>query len=236
MIDLINVRKTYPNGTVALDDVTLHIAPGENVGLVGGSGCGKSTLMRVMLGFEKPEYGSVFYAQYNVDNVNLGTLRQYLGYCPQTLQIFPGTIADNIRLAAPLSSDEEVWEAARIACIDEDIRRMPMQMETVLGEGGSGLSGGQCQRILIARSVINKPKVLFFDEATSALDNITQRKVMDNLREFGCTRVSIAHRLSTVMNCDRIVVLDKGRIVEDGSPEALLEQKGYFYKLCIRQQ
>ena len=236
-IDVNHVIFSYgPDSPKVLDDVTLHIAPGENVGLVGGSGCGKSTLMRIMLGFEKPEYGSVFYGQYNVENVNLGTLRQYLGYCPQTLQIFPGTIADNIRLASPLSSDEEVWEAARIAGIDDDIRRMPLQMDTVLGEGGSGLSGGQCQRILIARSVINKPKVLFFDEATSALDNITQRKVMDNLKEFGCTRISIAHRLSTVMNCDRIIVLDKGRIVEDGSPEELLEQKGFFYKLCLRQQ
>ena len=236
-IDVNHVTFSYgPDSPKVLDDVTLHIGPGENVGLVGGSGCGKSTLMRIMLGFEKPEYGSVFYGPYNVDNVNLGTLRQYLGYCPQTLQIFPGTIADNIRLAAPLSTDEEVWEAARIAGIDEDIRLMPMQMDTLLGEGGSGLSGGQCQRILIARSVINKPRVLFFDEATSALDNITQRKVMDNLKEFGCTRVSIAHRLSTVMNCDRIIVLDKGHIVEDGSPQDLLDRKGFFYKLCQRQQ
>ncbi|MBQ0024441.1 MAG: ATP-binding cassette domain-containing protein [Bacteroidales bacterium] len=236
-IDINHVSFSYDkNSPKVLDDVTLHIRSGENIGLVGSSGCGKSTLMRIMLGFEKPDSGSVFYGQYNMENVNMGTLRQYIGYCPQFMQVFPGTIAENIRLAAPMSTDEEVWEAARIASLDEDIRRMPLQMETTVGEGGSGLSGGQCQRLLIARSVINKPKVLFFDEATAALDNITQRNVVNNLAAFGCTRISIAHRLSTVMDCDRIVVLDKGKIVEEGSPKELLAEKGFFYNLCIRQQ
>lgn len=236
-IDINHVTFRYSDeAPKILDDVSLHISAGENVGLVGASGCGKSTLMRIMLGFEKPNVGSVFFGQNNLENVNIGSLRQYIGYCPQMTQIFPDTIAANIRLASVGCTDEEVWEAARIAALDEDIRRMPMQMETRLGEGGSGLSGGQCQRLLIARAVINKPKVMFFDEATSALDNITQRKVVENLNAMGCTRISIAHRLSTVMNCDRIIVLDKGRVVEDGSPKELMEQKGFFYKLSIRQQ
>lgn len=236
-IDINHVSFRYDDKSpLILDDVSLHIPAGQNVGLVGSSGCGKSSLMRIMLGFEKPTSGSVFYGQYNLENVNMGSLRQYIGYCPQFMQVFPGTISENIRLAAPMASDEEVWEAARIASLDEDIRKMPLQMETTLGEGGSGLSGGQCQRLLIARAVINKPKILFFDEATSALDNITQKNVINNLADFGCTRVSIAHRLSTIMECDRVIALDKGKIIEDGTPQELMEKKGFFYKLSIRQQ
>lgn len=236
-IDINHVSFRYDDKSpLILDDVSLHIPPGQNVGLVGSSGCGKSTLMRLMLGFEKPTSGSVFYGQYNLENVNLGSLRQYVGYCPQFMQVFPGTIEENIRLASPLASDEDVWEAARIASLDEDIRKMPLKMKTTLGEAGSGLSGGQCQRLLIARSIINKPKVLFFDEATSALDNITQKNVIDNLSSFGCTRISIAHRLSTIMQCDRVIALDKGKIIEDGTPQELMEKKGFFYRLSIRQQ
>ena len=236
-IDINHVSFRYDDKSpLILDDVSLHIPPGQNVGLVGSSGCGKSTLMRLMLGFEKPTSGSVFYGQYNLENVNMGSMRQFIGYCPQFMQVFPGTISENIRLAAPMASDEEVWEAARIASLDEDIRKMPLQMETTLGEGGSGLSGGQCQRLLIARAIINRPKILFFDDATSALDNITQKNVINNLSDFGCTRISIAHRLSTIMECDRVIALDKGKIIEDGTPQELMEKKGFFYKRSIRQQ
>lgn len=236
-IDINHVSFRYDDKSpLILDDVSLHIPAGQNVGLVGSSGCGKSSLMRIMLGFEKPTSGSVFYGQYNLENVNMGSMRQFIGYCPQFMQVFPGTISENIRLAAPMASDEEVWEAARIASLDEDIRKMPLQMETTLGEGGSGLSGGQCQRLLIARAIINRPKILFFDEATSALDNITQKNVINNLSDFGCTRISIAHRLSTIMECDRVIALDKGKIIEDGTPQELMEKKGFFYKLSIRQQ
>lgn len=236
-IDINHVSFRYDDKSpLILNDISLHIPAGQNVGLVGSSGCGKSSLMRIMLGFEKPISGSIFYGQYNLKDVNVGSLRQYIGYCPQFMQVFPGTISENIRLAAPMASDEEIWEAARIASLDEDIRKMPLQMETTLGEGGSGLSGGQCQRLLIARAVINKPKILFFDEATSALDNITQKNVINNLSDFGCTRISIAHRLSTIMECDRVIVLDKGNIIEDGKPSELMAQKGFFYKLAQRQQ
>jgi len=236
-IDVNHVTFQYnSNSPKILDDVSLHIPSGQNVALVGTSGCGKSTLMRLMLGFEKPSSGSIFYGQYNVGDVNLSTLRQFVGFCPQTIQIFPGSICDNIKLSRPSASMEEVWDAARIACLDEDLQRMPLGMDTVLGEGGSGLSGGQCQRVLIARAVLNKPAVLFLDEATSALDNITQKKVIDNIAGFGCTRISIAHRLSTVMGCDRIIALKEGKIIEDGSPEELMQKKGFFYQLSIRQQ
>ncbi|MCQ2183243.1 MAG: ATP-binding cassette domain-containing protein [Bacteroidales bacterium] len=236
-IDVNHVSFHYQESpALVLDDVSLHIKAGENIGLVGSSGCGKSTLLRLMLGFDKATSGSIFYGQYNVNNINLSSLRQFIGLCPQAMQIFPGTIAENIMFSVSSCTEEDLWNAARIACIDEDIRKMPEGMGTILGEGGSGLSGGQCQRILIARAVINKPKILFMDEATSALDNITQKQVIKNLGEFGCTRVSIAHRLSTLMTCDRIFCLDKGKIIEEGSPEELLARKGFFYQLTIRQQ
>lgn len=236
-IDINNVSFRYgEDSPLILDNVSLHINAGENIGIVGSSGCGKSTLMRLLLGFEEPKSGSIFYGPYNISKVKVGSLRQYVGFCPQSMQIFPSSIAENIRFSSIQCTMDDIWEAARIACIDEDIKRMPEGMNTILGEGGTGLSGGQCQRLLIARSVINKPKVLFLDEATSALDNITQRKVVENLSIMGCTRIAIAHRLSTVMSCDRIIVLDKGKVVEDGSPKELIEKRGFFYQLSKRQQ
>ncbi len=236
-IEINHVSFRYsPTTPKILDDVTLHIPSGQNVALVGASGCGKSTLMRLMLGFEKCNMGSIYYGEYNIDKINLGSLRQYIGFCPQSMQIFPGTIASNIRFATENCTEEDLWKAVEIASLDEDIKNMPDGMETMIGEGGSGLSGGQCQRLLIARSVVSKPKVLFLDEATSALDNITQKRVIDNLNKIGCTRIAIAHRLSTVMDCDRIIVLDKGKIIEDGTPQELFNRKGLFYQLSIRQQ
>lgn len=235
-IDINHVSFRYtPDSPMVLNDLSLHIPSGQNVAIVGKSGCGKSTLMRLMLGFEEIQSGSIFYGQFNLSKVNLGSLRQFVGFCPQSMQIFPGTIAENIRFSTPSCTSEDIWRAAAIACLDEDIRRMPKQMDTLLGEGGSGLSGGQCQRLLIARAVINNPKVLLLDEATSALDNITQKRIIDNLTAFGCTRIAIAHRLSTVMNCDRVVVLDKGKIIEDGSPAELMARQGFFFELSKRQ-
>lgn len=236
-IELSNVTFRYsPNTPSVIKSMSLKITPGENIGIVGYSGCGKSSLMRLMMGFETPTSGSIFYDQYNLSHTNLNSLHQFTGYCPQDIHIFPDTIKNNIRITKPSASDDEIWEAAAIACIDEDIKRMPEGMDTVLGEGGSGLSGGQCQRIMIARAVLNRPRIIFFDEATSALDNITQKKVVENLSALKCTRVSIAHRLSTIENCDRIIVLDKGIIVEDGSPESLMKKQGFFYRLAKRQQ
>lgn len=236
-IDVDHLSFSYgPDSPKVIDDISFSIGAGEKVGLVGKSGCGKSTLMRLLLGFEKLSSGTIFFDQYSIEKVNLPGLRQYVGFCPQSLQVFPGTIADNIRLSNFGASDEEIWEAARVAAIDEDIKKLPLGMNTILGEGGAGLSGGQCQRLMIARAVLSKPRILFFDEATSALDNISQKKVTENLDTLGCTVISIAHRLSTVMTCSRIIVLDKGKIVEDGAPKDLLEAKGFFYTLCKRQE
>ena len=154
----------------------------------------------------------------------------------QNGKLFQGDIYSNITISAPWLSVDEAFEAADIAGIGEDIRRMPMGMFTMISEGSGGISGGQRQRLMIARAIAPKPKILMFDESTSALDNITQKKVCEALDAMKCTRIVIAHRLSTIKQCDRIIVLDGGHIVEDGTYDELISKKGFFYELVERQR
>ncbi len=219
-----------------LRDLSLKIHPGEYVAIVGKTGCGKSTLLRLLLGFEKPEKGAVFYDGKNLDSLDLSSLRKKIGVVMQDAGLFQGDIYSNIVISAPELSVEAAWEAAEAAGIADDIRAMPMGMHTVISEGQGGISGGQRQRLLIARAIAPKPKLLIFDEATSALDNKTQKQVVEALHDMGCTRIVIAHRLSTVMHCDRILVLDQGRIAEAGSYAELIEKGGLFADLVERQQ
>jgi len=223
------------DGPLILDDLSLKIEPGEYVGIVGKSGCGKSTLMRLMLGFEQPLTGGIYYDNYDLAKVDKASLRRKIGCCLQSGSLFTGDLFHNITITAPWATHDDAWEALRMACLEEDVRRMPMGLHTVVSEGGGGFSGGQKQRILIARSLISKPDIIFFDEATSALDNISQKAVSDNLDALMCTRVVIAHRLSTIRHCDRIIVLDKGKIVEQGTFEELMANKGLFYEMSLRQ-
>ena len=223
------------DGPLILDDLTLKIEPGEYVGIVGKSGCGKSTLMRLMLGFEQPLSGGIYYDNYDLSKVDKASLRRKIGCCLQSGSLFTGDLFHNITITAPWATHDDAWEALRMACLEDDVRRMPMGLHTVVSEGGGGFSGGQKQRILIARALISKPDIIFFDEATSALDNISQKAVSDNLDELMCTRVVIAHRLSTIRHCDRIIVLDKGKIVEQGTFEELMANKGLFYEMSLRQ-
>ena len=223
------------DGPLILDDLSLKIEPGEYVGIVGKSGCGKSTLMRLLLGFEKPLTGGIYYDNYDLAKVDKASLRRKIGCCLQSGSLFTGDLFHNITITAPWATHDDAWEALRMACLEEDVRQMPMGLHTVVSEGGGGFSGGQKQRILIARALISKPDIIFFDEATSALDNISQKAVSDNLDELMCTRVVIAHRLSTIRHCDRIVVLDKGKIAEQGTFEELMENKGLFYEMAQRQ-
>ena len=210
------------------DGLNLSINSGDYVALVGNSGCGKSTLMRLMIGLEQPLAGSVFYDQYNLQEVNLHSLRRFcISVCLQDGQLVKGTIRDNIIFNDPLLTDEDAWEAARMAALDKDILQMPLGMDTPISVDGKGVSGGQRQRILIARALARKPKVLFLDEATSALDNISQHIVVENLAKLKCTRIVIAHRLSTIQQCNRIIVLKDGRVAADGNYEQLKAQ-GYF--------
>lgn len=223
------------NGPLILKDISLHIKEGEYVALVGSSGSGKSTLFRILLGFEKPEKGQIYYNAIDISKVNIRSIRKQLGVVLQNSQLMAGDIFTNIIGSNPNLTLEDAWAAARMAGLDKDIELMPMGMHTVISEGGSTLSGGQRQRLLIARAIVNRPRIIYFDEATSALDNKTQKIVSDSLDNLSATRIVIAHRLSTIMNCHRIIVLDQGRIVEEGTYKELMEKNGFFATLAKRQ-
>lgn len=236
-IELNNVSFRYAeNMPLILDNLSLKIRPGQYVAIVGATGCGKSTLMRVMLGFETPQKGAVYYDGMDLNSLDLKSLRRHIGTVMQNGKLFQGDIFSNIVISAPRLNMDAAWEAAEMAGIADDIRSMPMGMHTMISEGAGGISGGQRQRLMIARAIAPKPRILMFDEATSALDNLTQRMVSDSLEKLKCTRIVIAHRLSTIRHCDRIILLEKGRIVEDGSYEELIAQNGRFAELVSRQQ
>ena len=236
-IELSHVTFRYEKeGRKIIDDLSLKIPARQYVAIVGKTGCGKSTLLRLLLGFEQPESGAIFYDRKDIQTLDLGSLRKLIGTVLQEGELFSGSIFENITISAPNLTLQEAWDAAEIAGIADDIRAMPMGMSTVLQEGGGGISGGQKQRIMIARAVAPKPKLLLLDEATSALDNITQKQVSDALDRMRCTRIVIAHRLSTIRHCDRILVMDGGKIVEDGKYEQLIENGGVFAELVERQR
>lgn len=235
-IELDNVSFRYEEDSpMILDNFSLSVRPGEYLGIVGKTGCGKSTLLRLLLGFEKPCKGAVYYDGHDISGVDLQSLRRKIGVVMQDGDLFSGDIFSNITISAPWLTQEEAWRAAELAGIAEDIRSMPMGIHTFISEGSGGISGGQKQRLMIARAVAGAPNILMFDEATSALDNITQKQVSDSLAKLCCTRIVIAHRLSTVMQCDRILVLDGGKIAESGTYEELMAKGGLFAELVRRQ-
>ena len=217
-IELSNVYFRY-NETMPyiVNGMSLKIKAGEYIAIVGTTGCGKSTLLRLLLGFETPERGAVYFDGKDISKLDLRSLRRRIGVVTQNGNLFQGDIYSNIVISAPQLGIDDAWEAAEIAGIADDIRAMPMGMQTIISEGQGGISGGQKQRLMIARAIAPKPKILMLDEATSALDNKTQKQVSDALDKLKCTRIVIAHRLSTIKNCDRILVLDKGNIMEDGT-------------------
>lgn len=236
-IELNNVSFRYnENMPNVIDDLSLKIRPGQYVAIVGKTGCGKSTLLRLMLGFERPQKGAIYYDGRDLERIDLRSLRRRIGTVMQNGKLFQGDIYSNIVISAPWLSQTDAWEAAELAGIADDIRKMPMGMNTMISEGAGGISGGQRQRLMIARAVAPKPKILMFDEATSALDNLTQKKVSESLDTLKCTRIVIAHRLSTIKQCDRIIVLDKGKIVEDGKYDELIAANGFFAELVARQR
>jgi ABC-type bacteriocin/lantibiotic exporter with double-glycine peptidase domain len=188
------------------------------------------------LGFEKPEKGAIYYDGVDMAKTDLRSLRKQIGTVTQNGSLFQGSIYSNIVISAPHLTIDEAWEAAETAEIADDIRKMPMGMNTMITEGQGGISGGQKQRLMIARAVAPKPKILIFDEATYALDNRTQKKVANALDSLKCTRIVIAHRLSTVRNCDRILYLEDGMILEDGTYDELIKKDGKFAQLVKRQQ
>ena len=236
-IELNNVSFRYSeNMPLIIDNLSLKIRPGQYVAIVGKTGCGKSTLMRLLLGFEHPQKGAVYYDGKDLERIDLRSLRRRIGVVMQNGKLFLGDIYSNIVISAPWLSQKDAWEAAELAGIADDIRKMPMGMNTVISEGSGGISGGQRQRLMIARAIAPKPKILMLDEATSALDNLTQKKISESLDSLKCTRLVIAHRLSTIKQCDRIIVLDHGKIIEDGKYDELIEKNGFFAELVARQR
>ena len=223
-----------PETPRVLNDLSVTIEPGQFVALVGASGCGKSTLFRMLLGFEKPEQGAVFFNGQDLATLHLPAVRRQIGVVLQNGKLQSGDIFRNIVGNLPLTIND-AWEAARAAGFEDDIKAMPMGMHTVVSEGGGGLSGGQRQRLMIARAIVARPRILLFDEATSALDNQTQLIVSQSLERLKATRIVIAHRLSTIVNADRIFVLDGGKVAEAGTYEELLRRDGLFAKLAKRQ-
>ena len=219
-----------------LNDISFKIKPGQYVAIVGKTGCGKSTLLRLLIGFETPVKGAVYYDGRDLRNLDLQSLRRLMGTVLQNGKLINGSIFDNIAIQEPSLTLDAAWEAVEMAGIASDIRDMPMGMQTVISEGGGGISGGQKQRLLIARAVASKPKILLFDEATSALDNKTQKQVSEALDSLKCTRIIIAHRLSTIRNADRILLLEGGKVAADGTYDELVENSEFFRELVERQR
>ena len=222
------------DGPLNLDDVTIEAKPGEFIAFVGPSGSGKSTTLRMLLGFDVPEQGTVYYDGQDLSGLDVGAVRRQLGVVLQNGRINSESVFENISGGA-LIGMEEAWDAARMAGFAEDIENMPMGIHTVISEGGANLSGGQRQRLLIARALVLKPRIIFFDEATSALDNRTQAIVSESLDRLKVTRIAIAHRLSTIRNADRIYVIEAGRVVQQGTFKELASQEGMFAKLIAKQ-
>jgi len=223
-----------PSGPLVLDDVDFRIEPDEFVAIVGPSGSGKSTLLRVLLGFESCTEGGVFYDGQALANLDARAVRQQIGVVMQHSRVMAGDIYTNIVGSTGRSLDD-AWRAARQAALDRDIEAMPMGMHTVIAQGGGTLSGGQRQRLLIARALTSEPRLLYFDEATSALDNVTQAMVSESLEGLRVTRVVIAHRLSTIRHADKIIVLERGRVVQMGRFDDLMSVPGVFRDLAKRQ-
>lgn len=222
------------DGPLILDDLSFRAGPGEFIALVGPSGAGKSTCLRLILGFEKPTSGSIYFDGQDVSGLAVQSVRRQIGVVLQTGRPMVGSIFSNIVGSSNLGIDA-AWEAARMAGLEEDIKAMPMGMHTVVSEGAETFSGGQKQRILIARAIVHRPRIVLFDEATSALDNRTQDIVSRSLEALKATRIVIAHRLSTIQNADRIYVVDGGRVVEEGAFQELLRLGGPFARLATRQ-
>ena len=224
-----------PDGPLILDDVTMRARPGEFIAIAGESGAGKSTLFRLALGIDRPSAGAVYYDGRDLRHLNLKQVRRKVGAVPQTVRLHPQDIWDNIVAHHEAPTTDEVWQTTRAAGIEKEIKAMPMGMMTMVGAGGAVLSGGESQRVTIARSLLDSPRVMLLDEATNWLDNENQAEVMKNLTRLASTRIVIAHRLSTLQQADRIYVLQAGKVVQTGSFNDLMEEEGVFRDLVKRQ-
>jgi NHLM bacteriocin system ABC transporter ATP-binding protein len=237
LVRLSGVSFAYPGTAMRiLDDVSMVFRPGEFVAVAGPSGAGKSTLVRLLLGFDAPRTGQVLYDGGDLGDLDLRRLRAQIGVVMQQARVLRGSILENIVGDVPGATEEDAWRAARLADLDGDIAAMPMGLHTIVGEDNASFSGGQLQRLLIARALVKRPRILILDEATSALDNHTQALVSRRIAELDITRIVIAHRLSTIRSADRIYVLDQGRVVADGPFEELMDDSRLFARMVRRQE
>lgn len=234
-IEVNNVVFRYSEGGAeVLKGISMNVKAGEFAAIVGPSGAGKSTLFRILLGFDKPESGAVFYDGVDLNTVDLQSVRKQFGVVLQNGKLIPGPILSNIIGSSNLTIDD-AWEAATMAGIADDIKKMPMEMFTIIDDDADTISGGQKQRIMIARAIVHKPKIVLFDEATSALDNISQDIVTESIEKLNATRLVIAHRLSTVIKADKLFVINEGQTAEEGTYDELMKKQGLFYDLAKRQ-
>jgi len=214
-----------------LDGVTFDVSPGEHVAIVGASGCGKSTLIRVLLGLEDVESGTISIDGKDLSSLNRPAVRRQIGCVLQSSALLPGTIRDNVAMGRRISNGE-IWNALDEAAIGDEVRAMARQLDTPIVEGGTSLSGGERQRILIARALAGHPRMLVLDESTSALDNTTQELIVQSIEDLRITRIVVAHRLSTIKRADRIIVLEGGVVVQQGSFDELIDTQGPFQDLA----
>ncbi len=231
-----NVKFAYGSRKPVYEDLSLTVKGGSWTAFVGPSGSGKSTFVKLLLKFYEPDGGRIFVGKNDLRDIDTIWLRSKIGYVPQEIFLFSGTIAENIALHHPQASLEEIMQAARRAGADEFIQNQPKRYDTVLGEHGGGLSGGEKQRLALARALLGNPEILILDEATSSLDSITEQQihsVLANLKEEKITVILIAHRLSTVQNCDTIYVMEDGTVMESGTHNELLTQNGLYKKMLL---
>jgi ABC-type bacteriocin/lantibiotic exporter with double-glycine peptidase domain len=235
-IEVRGVSFRYPSEQQpTLLDLSFEIAPGECVAIVGASGSGKSTLARLLAGLYEPAAGTIAFDGLDMRAFDLAQLRERMGIVTQDTRLFSGTLRDNVALFEPTIPGDAVQTACELACLHDDIARMPMAYDTMLADGGTSLSGGQRQRLSLARALLRKPDILILDEATSALDTVTEQRVQARLRELACTRILVAHRLSTIVEADKILVLEQGRLVAVGRHAELLLSCGE-YRALVRAQ
>ena len=223
----------------AINNISFKVKTGETIAFVGPSGSGKTTLMKLLVGLYRPQEGSILYNSIDENNIDFEALRNQIGFVTQDTQLFSGTIKENLTFVNPAASEEEILDALKKASCQNMLTRAEKGLDTMIGEGGLKLSGGEKQRLSIARALLRKPKLLLFDEATSALDSLTEEEITDTIRDISKQgdqiSILIAHRLSTIMHADRIYVLEKGDVVETGNHETLLAEKGLYYAMWRQQ-